>query len=188
MQKKSRFWIIIYVLAVVSLACNLPFFTPKTPAPPIPITTEAVQSLEETAQNAYEGIQQGETATFVITETQLTSLVALKLQEVGNQTITNPQFYLRDGKLQVYGTITREELEAIAFVVIAVGVDASGQPVFDIESAQLGPVPLPEELISQLETQLQLIFQQEIAKLAPNIAVDSITIADGQMTIVGHPR
>lgn len=188
MQNKSRFWIIIFVLAVVSLSCNLPFLTPKTPAPPIPVTTEAVQSLEETAQNAYEGIQQGETVTLVITEAQLTSLVALKLQETGDQTITNPQIYLRDGKLQVFGTITREELEATAQVIVAVGVDSSGQPTFDIESAQLGPIPLPEELISQLETRLQGIFQQEIAKLAPNIAIDSISIADGQMTVVGHQR
>jgi len=152
------------------------------------VTTEAVQSLEETAQNAYDGIQQGETVTLVITEAQLTSLVALKLQETGDQTITNPQIYLRDGKLQVFGTITREELEATAQVIVAVGVDGSGQPTFDIESAQLGPIPLPEELIAQLETRLQGIFQQEIAKLAPNIAIDSITIADGQMTVVGHQR
>jgi len=47
MQKKNRLWIIIVVLATVSLACNLSIFSPKTPAPPIPVTTEAVQSLKK---------------------------------------------------------------------------------------------------------------------------------------------
>ena len=188
MQKKYWFWIIIFVLSAVSLACNLSIFSPKTPAPPIPVTTEAVQSLEETAQNAYENLQQGEAVKLVITEAQLTSLVALKLQESGDQTITNPQIYLRDGKIQVYGTVKTENLEAIAEVIVAVGVDSSGQPTFDIESAKLGPVPLPENLISQLETRLDLILQQQIASLAPNTAINSILIADGQMIIEGHQR
>jgi hypothetical protein len=186
MQKKSWLWTIIFVLAAVSLACNLPFFSPRTPAPPIPVTTEAVQSLEETAQDAYEGIQQGESVSLVITEAQLTSLVALKLQETGDQTITNPQIYLRDGKIQVIGNVNRDNLTATAEVVVAVGVDSSGQANFDIESAKLGPFPLPENLISQLETRLNLIFQQQIASLAPNMVIESIQIADGQMTIEGR--
>ena len=188
MQKKNRFWIIIFVLALVSLACNLSIFRPKTPAPPIPVTTEAVQSLEETAQDAFNGIQQNGAVRLAITEAQLTSLVALKLQEYGDQGITNPQVYLRDGKVQVFGTIKRDNLEATAKVVIAVGVDSSGNPVFDIESANLGPFPLPQELISELETRLNLIFQEQIASLAPNTAIDSIQIADGQMVIEGHQR
>jgi len=92
MQKKNRLWLIIFVLAAVSLACNLSIFSPKTPAPPIPVTTEAVQSLEETAQNAYDDFQQSGTVKLTITEAQLTSLVAIKLAESGDQTITNPRF------------------------------------------------------------------------------------------------
>jgi hypothetical protein len=172
----------------MSLACNLTIFSPKTPAPPIPVTTEAVQSLEETAQGAFEGFQQGDTVSLVITETQLTSLIALKLQETGFQTLTNPQIYLRDGKIQVFGTVKREDLEAIAEVIVAVTVDSAGQAIFDIESAKLGPVPLPENLTTQLETRLNLIFQQQIASLAPNMIIESILIADGQMTIQGRQR
>jgi uncharacterized protein YpmS len=188
MQKKYQFLSIIVALAVVSLACNLSIFSPKTPAPPIPVTTEAVQSLEETAQDAFDGVQQGESVSLVITETQLTSLIALKLQETGYQTISNPQIYLRDGKIQVFGTVKREDLEAIAEVVLAVVVDSAGQVNFDIESAKLGPVPLPESLTSQLETSLNVIFQQQIAALAPNMIIESIQIADGQMTIEGRQR
>jgi hypothetical protein len=114
--------------------------------------------------------------------------VALKLQETGDQTITNPQIYLRDGKIQVIGNVNRDDLTATAEVVVAVGVDSSGQANFDIESAKLGPFPLPENLISQLETRLNLIFQQQIASLAPNMVIESIQIADGQMTIEGRQR
>ena len=188
MQKKNRLWLIIFVLAAVSLACNLSIFNPKTPAPPIPVTTEAVQSLEETAQNAYDDFQQSGTVKLTITEAQLTSLLAMKLAESGDQTITNPQVYLRDGKIQVFGTVKTDNLEAIAEVIVGVGVDSSGQPSFNIESAKLGPFPLPDNLISQLETRLDLIFQQEIASLAPNTAIDSIQITDGQMIIEGHQR
>ena len=188
MQKKNRLWLIIFVLAAVSLACNLSIFSPKTPAPPIPVTTESVQSLEETAQNAYNDFQQSGTVKLTITEAQLTSLVAMKLAESGDQTITDPQVYLRDGKIQVFGTVKTDNLEAKAEVIVGVGVDSSGQPDFNIESAKLGPFPLPDNLISQLETRLDLIFQQEIASLAPNTAIDSIQIADGQMVIEGHQR
>lgn len=188
MQNKNRLWLIIFVLAAVSLACNLNVFSPKTPAPPIPVTTEAVQSLEDTAQNAYEDLQQDGRVRLTITEAQLTSLLAMKLAESGDQTISNPQVYLRDGKIQVFGTVRTENLEAMAEIVIGVGVDGSGQPNFDIESAKLGPFPLPDSIVSELQTRLDLIFQQEIAALAPNTAIDSIVIADGQMTIEGHQR
>jgi hypothetical protein len=43
-------------------------------------------------------------------------------------------------------------------------------------------------MVSQLENRLDMIFQQEIASLAPNTAIDSILIADGQMIIEGHRR
>jgi uncharacterized protein YpmS len=188
MQMKKRLWIIIFVLAAVSLACNLSIFSPKTPAPPIPVTTEAVQSLEETAQNAYNDFQQSGTVKLTITEAQLTSLVATKLAESGDQTITDPQVYLRDGKILVYGTVKTDNLEAKAEVIMSVVLDSSGQPSFKIESAKLGPFPLPQNLISQLETRLNLIFRQEIASLAPNTVIDSIQIADGQMVIEGHQQ
>lgn len=188
MQKKNRLWIIIFALASVSLACNLNIFSPKKPAPPIPVTTEAVQSLEETAQDAYYELQQDGTVKLTITEAQLTSLMAMKLAESGDQTITDPQVYLRDGKIQVFGTVKTDNLEAIAEVIVGVGVDGSGQPTFDIESAKLGPFPLPDNLVSQFENRIDLIFQQEIAKLAPNTAIDNIVITDGQMIIEGHQR
>jgi len=152
------------------------------------VTTEAVQSLEETAQDAYGNLQQGENIKLTINEAQLTSLVAMKLAESGEQTITNPQIYLRDGKIQVFGTVKTDNLEALAEVIVGVGVNSSGQLDFNIESAKLGPFPLPGNLISQLETRLDIIFQQEIASLAPNTAFDSILIADGQMIIEGHQR
>lgn len=187
---KKRMWLIIaalaFALAAPSLACNLFSFGRETPAPPIPVTTEAVESLEETVEDAQQEAQQDGTIRLSITEAQLTSLVAMKLQETGDETISNPQVYLRDGKIQVFGDVRLENLSATANVVIGVSVDAQGKAVFNVESGSLGPFPLPENVVSQLENRLNLIFQEQIASAAPNLFIDSIVIADGQMTIEGH--
>lgn len=186
MKSVNRTWLIIaalaLTLAVPSVACNLLTLGRQTPGPPIPVTTQAVESLATAVEDA----QQDGTVQLVLTEAQLTSLVALKLQEAGDETISNPQVYLRDGKIQVFGDVSLDNFQATAQVVISASVDSRGNAVFDIESGSLGPFPLPENVVSQLEGRLNTIFQEEIASAAPNLFIDSIVIADGQMIVEGH--
>lgn len=186
MIKTFRFASILLLLAVVTLACNLA--SRATPAPPPPVSTEAVENLEATLENAAETIQETGEVHLELNETQLTSLVAFELQESGEEMITNPQVYLRDGQIQVYGDVERENISGTARVAMTVDLDEDGRPDLNVVSASLGPFPIPGQLVDEIETQLNEAFSEQLESLAPNTRFESITIADGKMTITGHVR
>ena len=187
MKHTYRFWLIIFVLVAVSLACNLGSYRSKS-LPTIPVSTEAAQSLEETAQAALEEAAKSGEVDLVIDEAQVTSLLAFELQKSDQQFISDPQVYLRDGQMQVLGNVKSGSIAAEGRVVIEPRVDSAGRANFEVVSAKVGPIPLPGDIVSEVEASLNQIFNQQLEAMAPNIFIDSLVIADGLMTIKGHAR
>jgi len=186
MKTQIRFASILLLLAAVTLACNLG--SRQTPAPPPPVSTEAVQNLEATLENAADKIRETGEVQLEIDEAQLTSLVAFKLQESGDDLISDPQVYLRDGQIQVFGTVERQNVSGTARVALTVDVDEEGHPDLNVVSASLGPFPIPQQVVDNIETELDEAFTEQLDSLAPNTRFESIVIADGKMTITGHAR
>ena len=78
MESKKWLIILLSVLATASLACNLNLGGPEPPASPIPVTTEEVESLEESLEEACEQGASGSEVTLKITEAQMTSMAAFE--------------------------------------------------------------------------------------------------------------
>jgi uncharacterized protein YpmS len=188
MKKSISILLIIVVLTVTSLACNLTRRLFAAPEPTIPVTTESAQSLESTLENAYEQAQQTGEINFTITEEQLTSMAALQLSQLGEQSIQNLQVYLRDGQIQVTGNVSTQGIQAPAKIIGTVTVDSSGIPSFNVSSATVGPFSIPSSTINNLETQFNQIFLNQINQIYPNLFIEQITIENGVMSIQGHTR
>jgi hypothetical protein len=186
MKNRLRFASILLLLAAVTLACNLG--SRATPAPPPPVSTEAVENLEATLENAAESIRETGEVHLELDETQLTSLIAFELQESGEDMVSDPQVYLRDGQIQVFGNVERQNISGTARVALAVEIDEDGRPDLNVVSASLGPFPVPQQMVDRIETELNEAFSEQLDSLAPNTHFESITIADGKMTITGHAR
>lgn len=188
MQRLKVFPLIIFVFVLSSLACNLSFGRQATSEAEIPVTTEAVESLQESAQEAYAESPASGQIEFVITESQLTSLLTFELAErVGDQ-ITNLQVLLRDGQIQIFGDLDSQGISAQVRVIIGVEVDPAGRPVLNVVSSNVGPFPVPGELISEVELMINKAFQEKIQSVAPNMHVESIVIENGTMTITGRSK
>jgi uncharacterized protein YpmS len=188
MSRKYLVLISILVLATANLACNLGRRAATTPAPLVPVSTEAAQSLEETAVNSYNEFQQTGNVDLTVTEEQLTSMVALELENQGTEGITNPQVYLQDGQIQLTGDVQTQGITAPAKMVMEVEIDSDGRPNLQIISANVGPFPVPDSLVDNVETRLNQAFLNQLDKMAPNMVVESLVIADGSMTVTGHTR
>jgi uncharacterized protein YpmS len=186
MMFRFRFASVLLLLAVVTLACNLG--SRQTPAPPPPVSTEAVQDLEATLESAVDKIRETGEVHLELDEAQLTSLVAFELQESGDDMIRDPQVYLRDGQIQVFGTVERQNITGTARVALTVDLDDEGRPNLNVVSASLGPFPIPQQIVDNIESELDEAFTRQLNSLAPNTRFDSIVIADGKMTITGHAR
>ena len=176
--------LIIFVLALSSLACNFGFGRQATPEEVIPVTTEAVESLQGAAGEA---IQNGDIE-IAITEAQLTSLLAFELAERAGDQISNLQVFLRDGQIQLYGDVDTQGISAQVRVFVAVSVDPIGRPVLEVVSSSIGPFPVPGELISEVEMIMNKAFQEKVESMAPNMHIESIVIEDGTMTIIGRSK
>jgi hypothetical protein len=185
-QKKLVFASLALTLA--TLACMINIGGPAYPTPAIPVSTEAVASLDQAIQTAVAaGAGSGE-MTLVITEAQLTSYLAFKLQQQSSPFITNPQVYLRDGQIQIYGTATQGNFQATVNFILTAGVDEQGQLTIALTSADFGPLPVPAGLKEAATAIIKEAYTGSLGPVATGFRLDSIQIADGAMVIVGRMK
>jgi len=184
--RKRAIFIGISVLVLSILACTLNVGGPDYPDQRIPVSTEALEEFQASMQTAAAfGAATGET-TLVITEPQLTSYLAYRLQAQSKPLFTDPQVYLRDGQIQIYGTAQQGVLQATIALVVTAGVDEQGKLALELTSADFGPLPLPEGLNEAVTATLEEAYTGAIGPSAIGFRLTSITIANGTMTIVGR--
>ena len=184
-------FIIIFILA--SLACTIfvggPDYSDLTP---IPVSLEAAESLKVEMQKSFEAGAQTGIVTLNITEPQITSLLAFRLLSDPNmQTdqkpiIAEPQVYLRDGQIKIYGKSQQGMFAANIGIIVNMGVDELGKPKIEIASADFGPFPAPTGINEALTAMIEEAFTGSIGPAATGLRIETILIADGIMTITGR--
>ena len=187
MNKKLITLISITALAI-TLACTIFVGGPEYPQPPIPVSAEAVAALQQQIQDAVAaGALSGE-ITLQMSEVQLTSYLAYKFLEDETPMFTEPQVYLRDGQMKIYGKTKQGNFTANIGIVLSVGLDAEGAPELQLTSADFGPLPLPEGLNKAITAVIEEAYTGALGPMATGFRIQSISIADGVMTVVGQIR
>jgi hypothetical protein len=195
MKKSHSISIAALVLVLASLACTIFIGGPDySDRQPIPASPDAAQSLKDELQRAFEaGALSGE-VTINITEVQITSVLASRLQTDQNlqqdskPLITDPQVYLRDGQMQIFGKTQQGMFTANIGIIVSMSVDENGKPKIEIVSADFGPLPAPAGLNNAISAMIQEAYTGSIGPVATGLRIQSITIADGIMAIVGRIR
>jgi hypothetical protein len=195
-QTKYAYQIFITTLILTSLACTIFVGGPDfSTLPPIPVSAEAAESIKEEMRRAFEaGLETG-VVTFNLTEPQITSYLALRLQtdQALQQTdrtplITDPQVYLRDGQMQIYGKTQQGIFAANIGIIVSVGVDEAGQPKIEIVSADFGPFPAPEGIKDAITAIIREAYTGSLGPVATGLRIETIAIANGLMTVTGRIR
>ena len=184
MHNRFLLGLLITTLIFASIACNYPMRNRNTDA--IPVTTDAAHSLEDNFNAALEQLKTPGKVRLVIKEEELTSMLALELQHQENPVLANPQVFLRDGQMIVTGRVNQGGLSADLEVVIEITVDTDGKPSYQVVTATVGSLPLPNSMMESLSDQIDIAFQNNISPKVANVFIESITIADGEMVIVGY--
>ena len=194
-MKKTNFALPFFLLTIVltSLACTMNVGGPDySDLPTVPVSTEYAQSIEAEVLRAFqEGAETG-SISLNLTEQQLTSYIATKLQSDprlqrdGQPLITEPQVYLRDGQMKIYGKTKQGMFTANIGIIVDVGVDENGQPKVDIASADFGPLPAPEGLRDTVAAMIREAYMGSLGPVATGLRIETIQIADGVMTVSGR--
>lgn len=188
--------ILLVSLMLTSLACTIFVGGPDySSLPPIPVSAEAAASIQQELQRAIEAGAQTGVVTVNLTEPQVTSYLAARMQsdpelQQTDRTplISEPQVYLRDGQMQIYGKSQRGMFAANIGIIVQVGVDAEGKPLIEITSADFGPFPAPEGLKNAITAMVREAYTGSLGPVATGLRIDTISIAGGVMSISGRIR
>jgi uncharacterized protein YpmS len=190
MIKKSQLFTVVtlFSLLLASLACNIQAGGPAYPETRVPVSTESASSLAEQVRAAQTAAAQSGALVISVSESQITSLLAAKLAEKPSPLLTDPQVYLRDGQIQIYGKASQGPIQVNVRIVISASVDSTGQPAIAVVSTDFGPLPAPEGLNKTVTALVQEAFTGALGPAAIGFRLESITIADGTMTMVGRVK
>ena len=185
----------LLTLVLTSLACTIHVGGPDySSLPPIPVSAEAAQSIQDELRRAIEAAAQTGVITINLSEPQITSYLAARLQNDpnlqrdGKPLINDPQVYLRDGQMQIYGKSQQGLFTANIGIIVNMGVDANGQPEIDVASADFGPFPAPEGLKDAITAMVREAYTGSLGPVATGLRIETISIANGVMTVTGRVR
>lgn len=174
-----------FSLVALSLACNLPGRIAKPSPEPIPVSTQAVENLEQELQAAAGALRAGEAVTVVIDEAELTSLVTFKLQESGFSGFQEPQIYLRDGLITITGKVTQDGSQLPLEIKVSLSVKPPGKLVARVDGAKMGFVPIPRSVLEQYAGDLDEAVNEILSPGTEGVIVQQVVIGDGKMVIQG---
>jgi uncharacterized protein YpmS len=182
--------VLILILFLSSLACNLPGREPatETPLPTIPVSTEAVASLQDTLTAAKDAFENNQTVEITVNESQLTSLVARELESDPEIPLTDPQIYLRDGQVTLIASLTQNQIAVPVEIVLVLSADGQGNPEYEVIKGQVGPLPVPANLMNRLTSRLDESIANWTRVDDRQVFVESIAVGDGNLTLRGFLR
>jgi hypothetical protein len=195
--------LMIAALWLASLACRLgaqatvstPTVEAVIPIPatqevktPIPIQTTVPQQAATQPPAGLQPPANPGKLSMTIDEAQLNTMVVNELNKQSNPELTNPKIQLQNGQILVSGEVNRSGLNASFSSTLTVGVTPDGHIQYNVISASLGPLPLPQAMRDQLATQLNDLMGTPQTKDGQQIYVEAVNIGNGVMTITGHVR
>ena len=197
MRKKTySFPLFLLSLVLTAVACVVFVGGPDySNLPPIPVSAEAAESIKAEIQRAVQAAADTGVLTVNLTEPQITSYLAARLQTDPSlqqsdkkPLITDPQVYLRDGQMKIYGKTQQGLFTANIGILVNMGVDADGQPQIEIASADFGPFPAPEGIKDAITAMVKEAYTGSLGPVATGLRIESIAIANGVMTVTGRIR
>jgi uncharacterized protein YpmS len=172
-------------LLLASLACNLPGLNSEGSNGADQALLETASALEPSNQNSP---QAGERVTITITEGQLNAIVQQAIENDPTQTVNGLQLRLQSGEVALSGTVVQEGLRLPLQIILAISPDGQGGLNYQVSSANVGPLPLPQSMRSQIENMLNQGLDDPVRQMTNNIFIEEITIGDGVLNVVGRTQ
>ena len=179
-------FLLLLAILLISLACSIFIGGPEYPDEPIPISNEAVDSLETQIQDALQAGAENGVVTLEITEEQLTSFVSTKVAAQEPPFFYDPQIYLRNEQVKIFGKVERGNLVANFLITLTVSADEEGKPKLEISSVDFGPFPAPDGFNQSLTAVVTEAYTGTLGPVASGFRIEAIQIADVVMTITGR--
>jgi hypothetical protein len=185
---KTSLFIAACSLWFASLACQIDIGGPDRPGELIlSDEAQATEVAQTWSQAITDAVSSGQ-VTVLFNETQITGFVTQRFQADPDPHIKDPQIYLRQGQIQVFGIFERGILKSAALIRIEPSIDAEGQLTLQVVEVSVGPIPAPDLLMESISTVLTEVLTGSFGSLATGVRITSVAISEGEMAIVGEIR
>jgi hypothetical protein len=169
----------ILALSLLVLSC-LPCQTSSelvpTPIRTVPISTKEAEDLINLLGQGVVPDSEGRFV-LVITEGELTSYVALNMQE----SIIDPQILLTDDQIHIHGTLV-SPIDAPVTAIASVEV-RNGSARVVVESLSVDGYPIPDTFVEAFTQQVDDLITTALSY--ENLRIDEVQIANGEMVVKG---
>jgi hypothetical protein len=90
--------------------------------------------------------------------------------------------------MKVYAKAQSGIFTANVSITTQVSVDENGQPKIEITQTDFGPLPAPQGVNDAASAFVREAFTGSLGPIATGFRLDSISIADGVMTVTGRVK
>lgn len=164
-----------FLLVLAALACNFQTdFNQTAPSSP-----PASQPTNAPAQPNPEAV------TVTLTEGQLNQLIQQTIQYDPNETVEDLLLRIQEGEIKFSGTVQQGNFRLPLQISLLAEADGQGGVRFEITSASVGPLPLPDSIRQQITDQLNLNLRNSIKELTGSIFIEDISIGNGVIIVRG---
>jgi hypothetical protein len=186
MKTKPYKYIILLTLAaiiLVSLACNLPISGLSRNDEAGTLNTP-LQS-PETEQNNLD-LSSVERFSYQVTEAQLSAILREGLASRPELGIREPVAYLRDGSIELSAYVERSGLTLPMTITMDLYIDSDNYLQYEITSAKLGPLPVPQAIMDQLSVYIDQSIEQSLGVSRDSVHFESVLVQNGVLSISGY--
>ncbi len=184
MDENGR-WLIFslsLLIALTILACTAAD-SATLPGGQVEISSEAAQRVEA---KLVEALTLNPNDQFILrfTDEEVTSYLALKLEETTEPPITDPQIRFTKGKIYVAGTLTNVGPMQMKAMIVAIPRVIDDQLVIDVEDVYLGPITAPDTLLDSLSQTID----EALVEAQLNLKITQVEVFESEIVIVGEKR
>lgn len=185
---RRRSLLVAMASLAATLACQLNLGSPERPGPPIQASEAAVASLQQDWSASMASAGSSNHIELRDDEVQLTSLLALQLEKQPGLGVSHPQIYLQPDTLSLYATVERGFVKADVLLNIVPSVAPDGSLSFQVDSADVGSLPVPQALTTNLSSAVNQAFTDMLGSVATGIRVEAVSITADELTLSGSFR
>jgi len=154
------------------------------PSRPIEITEDAAQSLADKLEGSWDS--QGNGGFLLqITDQELTSYLNLRLLDSSDLPLQDPHIWFTRGNIYASGQLSIDQLpfDTNATIVSGVGI-VNGTLQLSIEQASFGQIPIPNGLVSSLESRVN----GALAQAQAGLQIIELEILETEILLVAATR
>jgi hypothetical protein len=176
----------ILIFSFVSLACNLGLGN-RQPVPPETLDSpQSVDSQDNLHLDFTPSDEQNGLVILILNESEVTDIIAAELHDIDGTSIRDIQVFLREGQVQIFGNVNIQGVRANSRIFLVPQITRQGQIRFVIVSAYYSLFPIPEDMISNLQTGIDDNFSNFLQPLIEDVIIESVSVSEGIMTITGR--